>query len=108
MPLAGETFDLIVSNPPYLADDDPHLQQGDLRCEPRLALVSGSDGLDAIRRIVGEAPAHLRPGGWLLLEHGWTQGEAVRALLRDAGFDEVTTARDLEERERVSLGCLRG
>lgn len=108
MPLAGKTFDLIVSNPPYLAEDDPHLQQGDLRSEPRLALVSGRDGLDAIRRIVGEAPAHLHPGGWLLLEHGWTQGEAVRALLRAAGFDEVATVRDLEERERVSLGCRRG
>jgi len=103
-PLRGESFDLIVSNPPYLADDDPHLQQGDLPHEPRLALVAGHDGLDAIRRIVSDAPAHLHAGGWLLLEHGWSQGEAVRALLRAGGFDEVATVPDLEARERVSLG----
>lgn len=103
-PLRGEVFDLIVSNPPYLAEDDAHLQQGDLPHEPRLALVSGSDGLDAIRRIVSDAPANLRAGGWLLLEHGWAQGAAVRALLGAAGFGEVATVFDLEARERVSLG----
>lgn len=102
VPLCGEQFTVIVSNPPYLASDDPHLQQGDLRYEPALALESGPDGLDAIRRIITDAPAHLLPGGWLLLEHGWTQGEAVRALLADTGFVEVSTARDLEQRERVS------
>ncbi|PKM06402.1 MAG: peptide chain release factor N(5)-glutamine methyltransferase [Gammaproteobacteria bacterium HGW-Gammaproteobacteria-4] len=103
-PLAGERFDAIVSNPPYLATDDPHLQQGDLRFEPALALASGSDGLDAIRHIIAAAPDHLVAGGWLLFEHGWTQGEAVRALLDAAGYVEVSTARDLEQRERVSMG----
>ena len=103
-PLAGERFDLVASNPPYVAEGDPHLGQGDLRHEPPLALSSGPDGLDAIRAIVAAAPAHLVPGGWLLLEHGFDQGPAVRALLRARGFDGVATARDLEGRERVSLG----
>ena len=103
-PLAGEAFDLIASNPPYIAEGDPHLGEGDLRFEPPTALSSGTDGLDAIRRIVGDAPAHLAVGGWLLLEHGWNQGEAVRALLQAAGFIDVETARDLEGRDRVSLG----
>ena len=103
-PLAGETLDLIASNPPYIADGDPHLGEGDLRFEPPTALSSGADGLDAIRCIVRCAPAHLASGGWLLLEHGWDQGEAVRALLQAAGFIDVETARDLEGRDRVSLG----
>lgn len=103
-PLADERFDLIASNPPYIAAGDPHLQQGDLRFEPYAALASGSDGLDAIRIIVRDSPAHLEPGGWLLLEHGWEQGDAVRALLREAGFTEVATMRDLEGRDRVTLG----
>lgn len=104
VPLAGERFDLIASNPPYIADDDPHLSQGDLRFEPCAALSSGHDGLDAIRSIIRDAPAHLRDGGWLLLEHGHDQGEAVRALLLHAGFAEVETAQDLEARDRVGLG----
>ncbi len=103
-PLAGGRFDLIASNPPYIASADPHLEQGDLRHEPLSALASGSDGLDAIRRIAASAPAHLRPGGWLLLEHGWDQGEPVRALLLHAGFVEVATGQDLERRDRVTLG----
>ena len=103
-PLAGDTFDLIASNPPYIADGDPHLGEGDLRFEPPTALSSGAEGLDAIRRIVGDAPAHVEAGGWLLLEHGWDQGEAVRALLQAAGFIDVETARDLEGRDRVTLG----
>lgn len=103
-PLAGERFDLIASNPPYIAEGDPHLSQGDLRHEPAAALASGADGLDAIRRIVAQSPAHLVPGGWLLLEHGRDQGAAVRALLRQAGFVDVSTGRDLEQRERVTLG----
>jgi len=105
-PLAGESFDLIASNPPYIALGDPHLDEGDLRFEPRSALLSGADGLDAIRAIVSDAPSHLRAGGWLLLEHGWEQGEAVRALLRDAGFFDIATERDLEGRDRVTLGRL--
>lgn len=105
-PLAGERFDLIATNPPYIASDDPHLVQGDLRFEPATALASGLDGLDDIRLIIAGAAAHLLPGGWLLIEHGWDQGEAIRALLRDAGFQSVATERDLEQRDRVSLGCL--
>jgi len=105
-PLAGERFDLIASNPPYIADGDPHLARGDLRFEPAGALSSGADGLDAIREIVAAAPAHLAPGGWLLLEHGWDQGAAIRALLAAAGFADVATETDLEQRDRVSLGRL--
>lgn len=103
-PLVGERFDLIASNPPYIADGDPHLQAGDLRFEPAGALSSGPDGLDAIGIIVRDAPAHLLPGGWLLLEHGWDQGESVRGLLQAAGFDAVETHRDLEDRDRVTIG----
>jgi release factor glutamine methyltransferase len=103
-PLAGERFDLIASNPPYIATGDPHLGEADLRFEPGAALASGDDGLDAIRVIVRDAPAHLVPGGWLLLEHGWEQGAAVRALLQRAGFVDVATERDLEARDRVTLG----
>lgn len=103
-PLAGERFDLVASNPPYIAEGDRHLEEGDLRFEPAAALASGRDGLDDIRRIAAGAPAHLVPGGWLLLEHGFEQGEAVRALLRQAGFTEAASHRDLEHRERVTLG----
>jgi len=103
-PLEGQCFDVIVSNPPYIAEDDPHLDRGDLRFEPRAALASGRDGLAAIRVIVRDAPMHLSTGGWLLLEHGWEQGAAVRALFEASGYVEVTTHRDLEARERVSCG----
>ena len=103
-PLADQHFDLIVSNPPYIEADDPHLAQGDLRFEPASALASGHDGLDDIRRIVADARDHLAAGGWLLMEHGWNQGEAVRNVLRDAGYIEVFTALDLERRDRVSGG----
>lgn len=105
-PLQHKVFDLIVSNPPYIAATDAHLEQGDLRFEPPGALASGVDGLDALRTIVRDAPAHLAAGGWLLLEHGWDQGEAVRALLTRAGLADVGTARDLEERDRISFGRL--
>ncbi|QWP78818.1 peptide chain release factor N(5)-glutamine methyltransferase [Lysobacter sp. K5869] len=103
-PLRGERFDLIASNPPYIEADDPHLAQGDLRFEPTSALASGADGLDAIRVIAREGLEHLNPGGWLLIEHGWEQGEAVRALLRAAGWVEVATELDWEQRDRVTLG----
>ncbi|WDS35867.1 peptide chain release factor N(5)-glutamine methyltransferase [Pseudoxanthomonas sp.] len=103
-PLAGRRFDLIASNPPYIEAGDAHLEQGDLRFEPATALASGADGLDDIRRIAAQARAHLLPDGWLLLEHGFDQGEPVRALLVQAGLDEVQTAQDLEGRDRVTLG----
>ena len=107
-PLAGERFDLIASNPPYIALGDPHLGEGDLRFEPASALSSGADGLDALRAITGRAPAHLGDDGWLLVEHGWDQGAAVRGLFAAVGFIEVETARDLEGRDRVTLGCWPG
>lgn len=103
-PLQGVRFDLIASNPPYIASNDPHLEQGDLRFEPSTALASGVDGLDDIRRIVEGGQAHLRPGGWLLIEHGWDQGAAIRALFEAAGFAEVQTVQDLEQRDRITLG----
>ena len=86
-------FNLIVSNPPYVADGDPHLAA--LTHEPLQALTSGPDGLDDIRRIIAQAPAYLAPGGWLLLEHGWDQAASVQALLREAGFEQVQSRRDL-------------
>lgn len=103
-PLAGLRFDLIASNPPYVAEGDPHLGEGDLPFEPPMALVSGADGLCALRAIIAGAPAVLVPGGWLLVEHGHEQGGAVRALFLAAGFESVETLRDLEQRERVTLG----
>lgn len=92
-PLAGECFDLIVSNPPYIVEGDAHLPA--LRHEPTLALTSGADGLDAIRQIVAEAPAHLQPDGWLLLEHGHDQGPAVSALFDAAGWRDTDQRADL-------------
>lgn len=104
-PLSTEVhYDLIVGNPPYIAEDDRHLLQGDLRFEPRTALVSGSDGLADIRRIVAAAPAYLRPDGWLWLEHGSDQGAAVAGLLNRQGYREVTGRQDLAGRERISGG----
>jgi len=102
--LAGRRFDLIVSNPPYVAERDPHLSQGDSRFEPRAALVAGADGLSCIRRIIAQARAHLEPGGGLLLEHGYDQAARCRALLAQAGYFELATRRDLAGIERVSGG----
>lgn len=96
-------YDLIVSNPPYVAAGDPHLPA--LQHEPLSALVAGSDGLDDIRRIVADAPALLAPGGWLLLEHGWDQAAAVRELLAAAGLAEARSRRDLAGMERCSGAC---
>lgn len=107
-PLQGERFDLVASNPPYIAAADPHLGQGDLRFEPASALAAGADGLDDIRQIIDGAPAHLLPGGWLLLEHGWDQGGQVAELLRARGLGRVATWHDLEGRDRVSGGCWTG
>jgi release factor glutamine methyltransferase len=102
--VAGERFDLIVSNPPYVAQGDPHLAQGDLRFEPREALVAGADGLDAIRHIACGLHAQLLPGGWVFLEHGFAQAEAVVGCLNAAGLLEVETWRDLAGHARVSGG----
>jgi release factor glutamine methyltransferase len=102
--LGKEEFDLIASNPPYIAAGDAHLAQGDLRFEPSAALTDFADGLAALRTIIEGAPAHLVQGGWLLLEHGYDQAEAVRALLSDAGYGEVQSWRDLGGIERVSGG----
>lgn len=104
--LGGRRFDLIVSNPPYIEDRDPHLERGDLRFEPRTALASGTDGLDDLRIIIAGAPAHLMPGGSLLVEHGWNQGERVSRLFVAAGFSDVATVQDWEGRDRVTLGRL--
>jgi release factor glutamine methyltransferase len=105
--LEGERYELIVANPPYVAAGDPHLEQGDLRFEPRGALVGGADGLDAIRAIAAQAPAHLNPGGWLLVEHGFDQAKAVRACFERAGFETVETRRDLSGNPRVTSGRYR-
>jgi release factor glutamine methyltransferase len=97
-------FDLIVSNPPYIGRDDAHLQQGDVRFEPNSALVSGVDGLDDLKLIVAQSPDYLVAGGWLLVEHGYDQGSAVRNLFVSAGFSNVTTRRDYNDLDRVTLG----
>ncbi|MBA8885212.1 release factor glutamine methyltransferase [Dokdonella fugitiva] len=103
-PLTASRFALVASNPPYIAADDPHLARGDLRHEPLSALASGHDGLDAIRTIIADTPAHLLPDGWLLIEHGWEQGAAVRQLFQRHGFDDVQSVRDVAGHERVTLG----
>lgn len=105
---ATPLFDVIVSNPPYIASDDAHLRQGDLRFEPISALAADDTGLSDLRRIIGQAPRYLVESGVLLLEHGYDQGVAVRSLLSEAGFDAVVTCRDLAGVERVSLGRQRG
>lgn len=102
--IGGERFELIASNPPYIAAGDEHLSQGDLRFEPVDALTDHADGLSALRTIVAGAPAHLAPGGWLLLEHGYDQAADVRALLAASGFLDVQSWRDLADIERVSGG----
>jgi len=104
--LQGKRFDLIISNPPYIAAEDPHLVTGDVRFEPNSALVAGADGLDDLRLIIDQAPAHMKPEGWLLLEHGYDQGAAVRELLSSHGFDKIQTRRDLGDHERITFGRL--
>lgn len=101
-PLASQRFDLIVSNPPYVAAGDPHLGQNGLPFEPQMALTDGQDGLECIRRIVADAPQHLNPGAWLLFEHGYDQGSASRNLLTAAGFKSACTFCDLSGNDRVS------
>lgn len=102
--LGAGCFDLIVSNPPYIVDDDPHLAEGDVRFEPRSALAAGPAGLDDLARIAAAAPGFLAPGGWLLMEHGYDQAAAVRGLLAAAGFVAVESAHDLAGIERITLG----
>lgn len=97
-------FDMIVSNPPYIEEDDPHLSKGDVRFEPLSALVSGKDGLNDIRKIVAQAVFYLNEGGYLLLEHGYNQGAAVRELLRQSEFENIETIKDYGLNERVTLG----
>ena len=104
--LDGQRFDLIISNPPYIAAGDVHLGQGDVRFEPESALVAGVDGLDDIREIIQAAPQHLNAGGQLMLEHGYDQAAAVRQLLLDAGFEQVESRKDLGTHERITLGRL--
>ncbi|WP_027468526.1 peptide chain release factor N(5)-glutamine methyltransferase [Deefgea rivuli] len=102
--VAGEQFELIVSNPPYIEANDAHLTQGDLRFEPSGALTDGSDGLQHLATIITQAKQHLVSGAWLLLEHGWDQGAACRELLQQAGYAEAQTWRDLGDNDRVSGG----
>jgi release factor glutamine methyltransferase len=105
-PVAGRRFDIVVSNPPYIATHDPRVEPGVRRFEPPAALFAGPTGLEALQAIVAGAPRHLRPGGWLIVEHGDVQGEAVRALYTAAGFTDVATHRDLAGRERCTEGRL--
>lgn len=104
-PLLGHApFELIVSNPPYIAQHDPHLAQGDLRFEPPQALSAGAEGLDDLRQLIAEAPAHLVPGGCLMLEHGYQQAEAVQQLLFARGFNRINSIKDLAGNWRISSG----
>ena len=102
--LDKQRFDLIVSNPPYIEQQDPHLELGDVRFEPRSALVADDDGLSDIKHIIAQAPVYLAAQGWLLFEHGYQQAEAVRNLLSERGFVEVQTRCDLAGHERATLG----
>ena len=104
--LGSEKFDVIVSNPPYIAKDDEHLKQGDLRFEPLSALASGVDGLDDIRKIIQDAPEYLNPNGWLMLEHGYDQANVVAALLNARGFSKVAHAKDIAGTLRVTFGAI--
>lgn len=104
--LGQQRFDVIISNPPYIAQNDPHLQATSLPYEPMSALTSGVDGLDDIRLLVQQAPRHLNSDGWLLLEHGYDQGAAVRHLMQSAGFSAIATHRDYGNNDRITLGQL--
>ncbi len=104
--IKGKKFDVIVSNPPYIAHDDEHLKQGDLRFEPLSALASGVDGLDDIRKIIKDAPDYLNPNGWLMLEHGYDQATAVASLLNARGFRQIEHARDIAGTLRVTFGAI--
>lgn len=101
-----EKFEMIVSNPPYIRAADPHLEQGDVRFESRLALVSGEDGLDAIRLILEQSKQHLLKGGWLLIEHGYDQGRSMRELFDSTGYLDAKTLQDSGQNDRLSLAQL--
>jgi len=100
----GERWDLVVSNPPYIAEADAHLSEGDLPAEPRTALVGGATGLEALQEIICLTPNALSPGGWLLLEHGYDQAESVAGMLRNAGFSDVSTRSDWSGQPRITGG----
>jgi len=102
--LVGQQFDMIVSNPPYIDECDPHLSQGDVRFEPLTALVAAEEGLADIAHIVTVSRQYLTAGGWLLIEHGWTQAEAVRSLFTQAGYERVETCQDYGGNDRLTLG----
>lgn len=104
--LPQQTFDIIVSNPPYIVENDPHLQQTSLPFEPISALISGTDGLDDITHIIRQAPHWLAPQGWLLLEHGYDQGQAVRSQFEHYGFQSIQTHQDYGQQDRVTMGQL--
>ena len=104
--VAGEQFDLVISNPPYIDPDDRHLTQGDVRFEPKSALVAAQLGLGDLVLIAEQAVDHLQPGGWLLMEHGFDQGGAVAELMQLSGYTEVTVLQDLSGRDRATLGRL--
>ena len=101
----GQRFNALLANPPYIDGDDPHLALGDVRFEPRSALVSSNSGLEDLGRLVAGASDHLLDGGWLLLEHGFEQANAVRVMLHDAGFSQVSTRRDMSGQQRITGGC---
>jgi release factor glutamine methyltransferase len=103
-PLATERFDLIATNPPYVRRGDPHLQRGDVRFEPELALVAGDDGLKSLRVIIAQAPPLLKAGGWLVVEHGFDQAAEVQRLYMDRGFVEIASHKDLGGKTRVVSG----
>ncbi|BCA91324.1 release factor glutamine methyltransferase [Vreelandella aquamarina] len=105
-PSPGSTFEIIVSNPPYIAADDPHLGQGDVRFEPRSALVAEADGMADLLHLITTAQAFLSPGGWLVLEHGYQQAPSVRQALKLAGYQSVESVQDMGGHERVTLGYL--
>lgn len=107
-PVVNRRYTLIVSNPPYIDPHDPHLQCGDVRFEPLSALVAAEQGLADLRHIIAQAPAYLLVGGWLLLEHGWQQGNIVRNLLMDQGFRQVKTGKDYGRNDRISFGQWQG
>ena len=104
--LNSQKFDCIVSNPPYIEEQDPHLSQGDVRFEPLSALTSGPDGLDDIRFIIKNSVYYLQPKGWLLFEHGYNQSKAIQSLLAQNGFENIKTIKDFGDNDRVTLGQL--